>query len=63
MDNPTASGENQTTQANELARLRSLWEGMYSIDARSLPELRSRIREDHGRRVAIRPGSPERMST
>jgi hypothetical protein len=81
MDNPTASAENQPTQPAELARLRSLWEGMYSItvldrvwtayyirtgeeiDARSPSELRTRIRQDHARRVEIRPGGPERMST
>jgi hypothetical protein len=81
MDNATASAENQTTRAAELARLRSLWDGMYSItvldgvwtayyirtgeeiDARSLPQLSSRIRQDHARRAEIRPGAPERMST
>lgn len=66
---------------SELARLRSLWGGVYSItcldgvwsayyirtgeefDARSLPELRTRIRQDYARRLEIRPGSPEGMST
>jgi hypothetical protein len=35
------------------------WE---EIDARSLPEPRTRIRQDHARRVEIRPGGPEHMS-
>jgi hypothetical protein len=68
-------------QPPELARLRAVWGGMYSITcldgvwsayyirtgeefgARSLPVLGAMIRRDYGRRVEIRPGAPERMST
>jgi hypothetical protein len=67
--------------ASELARLKSSWDGVYSITcldgvwsayyvrtaeefhARSLRELRSMIRRDYDRRLEIRPGAPERMST
>jgi hypothetical protein len=65
----------------ELARLRSIWDGIYSIAcpdgtwaafytptgeqvaAGSLADLRTLIREDYTRRIDIRPGAPERMST
>jgi hypothetical protein len=33
------------------------------FDAPSLRELRTMIRRDYARRMEIRPGSPERMST
>jgi hypothetical protein len=33
------------------------------FDARTLPELRTLIRQDYARRLEIRPGAPERMST
>jgi hypothetical protein len=33
------------------------------LDATSLAELRTAIRRDYARRVDIRPGAPERMST
>jgi len=69
------------SQPPELAPLRALWGGIYSITcpdgvwnayyirtgeevaAGSLRELRTRIREDYARRLEIRPGGPERMST
>jgi hypothetical protein len=76
-----ADRNGQPGQPPELARLRSVWGGMYSItcldgvwtayylrtgeefNSRSLPRLGTMIRQDHARRVEIRPGAPERMST
>jgi hypothetical protein len=76
-----ASGRSAGEQPPELARLRSLWAGMYSITcpdgvwtafylrtgeevaAGSLRQLRTCIRQDYARRVEIRPGAPEGMST
>ena len=66
---------------SELVRLKSIWDGIYSITcldgvwsayyirtgeefgARTLRELRSMLRRDYARRIEMRPGSPERMST
>jgi hypothetical protein len=66
---------------SELVRLKSIWNGIYSItcldgvwsayyirtgeefDAPTLRELRGMLRRDYERRIEIRPGSPERMST
>ena len=66
---------------SELVRLKSIWDGIYSItcldgvwsayyirtgeefEARTLRELRSMLRRDYARRIEMRPGSPERMST
>jgi hypothetical protein len=68
-------------QPAELARLRSIWRGIYEITCPdgtwcafncrtgeevatgSLTTLRSAIRRDYERRIEIRPGAPERMST
>jgi len=82
MDHATVSGDAALAGIPpELARLRSLWGGIYSItcldgvwsayyirsgeelDAQSLPDLRTLIRHDWARRIEIRPGAPERMST
>jgi hypothetical protein len=67
--------------ASELVRLRSIWNGMYSItcldgvwsayyirtgeeiSAPTLRKLRTLIRRDYERRIELRPGAPERMST
>jgi hypothetical protein len=48
--------------------LDGIWSAYYirtgeEFDARSLSELRTKIRRDHARRLEIRPGSPEGMST
>jgi hypothetical protein len=66
---------------SELVRLKSIWNGMYSItcldgtwsayyirtgeeiSAPTLRRLRTLIRRDYERRIELRPGSPERMST
>jgi hypothetical protein len=66
---------------SELVRLKSIWNGMYSItcldgvwsayyirtgeeiSAPTLRGLRSLIRRDYERRIELRPGAPERMST
>jgi hypothetical protein len=76
--NPGLSG--LASQA-DLARLKAVWGGIYSITcpdgvwsayyirtgekvaAGSLRQLRSRIRVDYERRMEMRPGAPERMST
>jgi hypothetical protein len=65
----------------DLARLRSQWDGIYSITcldgiwsayylrtaeefhATSPRALRAKIRQDYARRLEIRPGAPEGMST
>jgi hypothetical protein len=65
----------------ELVRLRSRWQGVYSITcldgtwsayylrtaeeihAGSARALQAKIRSDYQRRLEIRPGAPERMST
>lgn len=67
--------------AEELARLKGRWDGVYSLTcldgiwsayyirtgeefhALSLRELRAMIRRDYQRRLEIRPGAQERMST
>jgi hypothetical protein len=66
---------------SELVRLKSIWNGMYSITcldgiwsayyirtgeelfAPTLRTLRTVIRQDYNRRIEMRPGAPERMST
>lgn len=77
MDHPTGSPEAElAVPPPELIRLKSLWDGIYSITcpdriwsayylrtgeefaARSLPELRTRIRQDYSRRLEVRPGTP-----
>ena len=66
---------------SELVRLKSIWNGMYSItcldgvwsayyirtgeeiSAPTLRRLGTLIRRDYERRIELRPGAPERMST
>jgi hypothetical protein len=66
---------------SELVRLKSIWNGMYSItcldgvwsayyirtgeeiSSPTLRGLRTLIRRDYERRIELRPGAPERMST
>lgn len=48
--------------------LDGVWNAYYirtreEFEARSLPQLRTKIREDYARRLENRPGGPERMST
>jgi hypothetical protein len=48
--------------------LDGVWSAYYLVTAeefhaRSLRELRTKIRRDYERRLEIRPGAPERMST
>ena len=68
-------------EESELVRLKSIWNGMYSItcldgvwsayyirtgeeiSAPTLRALSALIRRDYERRIEIRPGGPERMST